>query len=54
MRNYNEEFQDNDQRQYAYDFDSVVRGYMMRTLAPFFLTDGKALEIGCFADHQLI
>ncbi len=48
MRNYNEEFQDNDQRQYAYDFDAVVRGYMMRTLAPFFSTDGKALEIGCF------
>ena len=48
MRNYNEEFQDNDQRQYAYDFDSVVRGYMMRTLAPFFLLNGKALEIGCF------
>jgi len=48
MRNYNEEFQNNDQRQYAYDFDSVVRAYMMRTLAPFFFPDGKALEIGCF------
>lgn len=48
MRNHNEEFQDNEHRQYAYDFDSIVRGYMMRTLAPFFSTDGKALELGCF------
>ena len=48
MRNYDTEFQDNTLRQYAYDFDSVVRRYMMRTLAPFFPRNGKALEIGCF------
>ncbi len=47
MRNYDQEFQDNDHRRYAYDFDSVVRLYMMRTLSPFFMA-GKALEIGCF------
>jgi SAM-dependent methyltransferase len=47
MRDYDKEFQDNELRQYAYDFDSVIRGYMMRTLAPFF-TKGKALELGCF------
>jgi 2-polyprenyl-3-methyl-5-hydroxy-6-metoxy-1,4-benzoquinol methylase len=48
MRNYDKEFQDTTLRKYAYDFDSVVRRYMMRTLSPFFPRDGKALEIGCF------
>jgi SAM-dependent methyltransferase len=48
MRNYDREFQDNNLRKYAYDFDSVVRRYMMRTLAPFFPRAGRALEIGCF------
>ena len=47
MRDYNSEFQDNELRQYAYDFDAVVRRYMMRTLTPYF-SPGKALEIGCF------
>ena len=47
MRDYNNEYKDNESRQYAYDFDYVVRRYMMRTLAPFF-TNGKALELGCF------
>jgi 2-polyprenyl-3-methyl-5-hydroxy-6-metoxy-1,4-benzoquinol methylase len=47
MRNYDKEFQDNEARQYAYVFDSVVRRYMMRTLHPFF-SKGKALELGCF------
>ena len=47
MRDYDKEFQDNELRQYAYDFDAVVRGYMMHTLSPFF-TKGKALELGCF------
>jgi len=46
MRDYNE-YQDNEFRQYAYDFDYIVRRYMMRTLSPFF-TKGKALELGCF------
>jgi SAM-dependent methyltransferase len=48
MRDYDREFQDNELRQYAYDFDAIVRGYMMRTLSPFFPKGGKALEIGCF------
>lgn len=48
MRDHDKEFQDNAQRKYAYDFDGVVRGYMMRALSPFFPKDGKALEIGCF------
>lgn len=47
MRDYNSEYQDNESRRYAYDFDYVVRGYMMQTLSPFF-AKGKALELGCF------
>src|SRR5207247_5859632 len=47
MRDHNREYQDNESRRYAYDFDTVVRRYMMRTLAPYF-TNGTALELGCF------
>lgn len=47
VRDFDREYQDNESRQYAYDFDYVVRRYMMRSLAPFF-TQGKALELGCF------
>ena len=47
MRNFNNEYQNNALRQYAYDLDVVVRHYTMRTLSPFF-SKGKALEIGCF------
>ncbi len=46
-RDHNKEYQDNDSRRYAYDFDTVVRRYMMRALSPFF-GDGKVLELGCF------
>ena len=46
-RNHNQEYRDNESRRYAYDFDYVVRRYMMRTLSPFF-TKGRALELGCF------
>jgi SAM-dependent methyltransferase len=47
MRDFNTEYQDNEERQYAYEFDYLVRRYMMRTLGPYF-TKGKALELGCF------
>jgi 2-polyprenyl-3-methyl-5-hydroxy-6-metoxy-1,4-benzoquinol methylase len=47
MRNYNKEYQDNKSRQYAYDFDYLIRRYMMRTFTPYF-SEGKALELGCF------
>ncbi len=53
MRNYDDEFQDNISRQYAYDFDAVVRRYMMQTLTPFF-TNGKALELGCFEGDSTV
>jgi 2-polyprenyl-3-methyl-5-hydroxy-6-metoxy-1,4-benzoquinol methylase len=45
-RDYNLEYRDG-ARRYAYDFDGVLRGYMMRTLDPF-LRPGRALELGCY------
>lgn len=45
-RDYNAEFLDNE-RQYAYDFDVVLRHYMLRALRPLFVP-GTALELGCF------
>jgi SAM-dependent methyltransferase len=47
VRDYNSEHFDNAERRYAYDFDYVLRRYMMRTFAPL-LRGGKALELGCF------
>lgn len=47
MRDYTKEAQDNEFRKYAYDFDYIVRKYMIQTFKPFF-TAGKALELGCF------
>jgi SAM-dependent methyltransferase len=45
-RDFNREYQDG-ARKYAYDFDSVLRRYMLRTLEPFF-RPGRALEMGCY------
>src|SRR5664279_3847541 len=53
QRDHNREYQDltdadgGRARKYAYDFDYVHRGYMMRTFAPF-LPRGRALEMGCY------
>ena len=46
VRDFNSEYQDG-ARKYAYDFDGVVRRYMMKALAPHF-RPGKALELGCY------
>jgi 2-polyprenyl-3-methyl-5-hydroxy-6-metoxy-1,4-benzoquinol methylase len=46
VRDFNIEYQDSG-RKYAYDFDAVVRRYMMRTFAPHF-PPGRALELGCY------
>jgi 2-polyprenyl-3-methyl-5-hydroxy-6-metoxy-1,4-benzoquinol methylase len=46
-RDYNREYQDTSERAYAYDFDSVLRRYMIRQFRPL-LPKGKALELGCY------
>ncbi len=48
MRNHNVEFQDSDARKYAYDFDGVIRRYLLRSLQPYLRRGGTALELGCF------
>ncbi len=46
MRDYNAEYKDNT-RKYAYNFDYILRDYMMQSFLPF-LVPGKALEMGCY------
>ena len=45
-RDYNAEFKDG-ARKYAYEFDAVLRRYIMRALEPL-LPAGRALEMGCY------
>lgn len=46
-RDYNTEYKDVSGRKYSYDFDDILRNYMMKTFEPF-LPNGNALELGCF------
>lgn len=48
MRDYNKEAQDCAERKYNYDFDRILRGYMVETFRPFCDPKGKALELGCY------
>lgn len=49
MRNYDDEAKDVDERAYAYDFDWVVRRYLLRAFAPHLPgAEGRALELGCY------
>ena len=46
-RDYNQEFDDNVGRKYAYGFDfDVMHPYMIRSFEPFFRKDGNLLELG--------
>lgn len=48
QRDYNEEFDDNVGRKYAYGFDyDVMHPYMVKSFEPFFVT-GSLLELGSF------
>jgi 2-polyprenyl-3-methyl-5-hydroxy-6-metoxy-1,4-benzoquinol methylase len=46
-RDYNQEAKSRPDKQYQYNFDHIVRDYMMRSFAPFF-RPGSALEPGCY------
>lgn len=46
MRDYNAEAQSRPEKKYDYNFDAIVRNYMMRRFEPFF-NKGPALELGC-------
>lgn len=48
-RDYNKEYQDNTERKYSYDFDTVLRKYMLEAVKPFISNyNSPALEMGCF------
>ena len=47
-RNLNNEFQDEENRKYAYDFDYILRDYMIESFKPFFKPNSSALEMGCY------
>lgn len=46
-RDFNQEAKPHVDKKYNYDFDGIVRSYMMRAFEPFFRT-GSALELGCY------
>jgi len=48
VRDHNQEYQDSDARKYAYDFDGVVRRYLLKAVARHFSLGGTALELGCY------
>jgi 2-polyprenyl-3-methyl-5-hydroxy-6-metoxy-1,4-benzoquinol methylase len=47
-RNHNEEFADNDERQYAYNFDWTIRDYLLRRVSAFLELDSPTLEVGAY------
>jgi 2-polyprenyl-3-methyl-5-hydroxy-6-metoxy-1,4-benzoquinol methylase len=46
-RNYQQEATDNHERRYEYDFDKLLRDYMLRSFEPY-LPQGPVLEMGCY------
>ncbi len=46
-RDYNAEARDHPEHRYAYDFDYLMHEYMLKSFAPFFVSD-NVLELGCF------
>ena len=47
MRDFDSEAKEQAGKKYNYNFDGIVRDYMMRTFQPHFGA-GPALEIGCY------
>jgi 2-polyprenyl-3-methyl-5-hydroxy-6-metoxy-1,4-benzoquinol methylase len=47
-RNYNEEFADNDERQYAYNFDWTIRDFLLRRVSTYLEQDSPTLEVGAY------
>jgi 2-polyprenyl-3-methyl-5-hydroxy-6-metoxy-1,4-benzoquinol methylase len=47
-RNLDLEFQDNSERKYAYDIDTIVREHLLVRLEPAMKTQGNVLELGAY------
>jgi len=52
-RDYNKEAQSRADKKYDYEFDAIVRYYMMRSFKPFF-KGGAALELGCHEGNSTV
>lgn len=48
MRDLNNEYQNSDNRKYAYNFDYIHRDYMIKQFEPLLLNATNILEMGCF------
>ena len=48
MRDLNNEYQNSDNRKYAYKFDYIHRDYMIKQFEPLLLNATNILEMGCF------
>jgi 2-polyprenyl-3-methyl-5-hydroxy-6-metoxy-1,4-benzoquinol methylase len=48
MRDLNAEHKDTTRRRYAYDFDWILRKYLLMAISPYFAAGDKALELGCY------
>lgn len=48
MRDLNKEFQDTEDRKYAYDFDYIHRDFMLEHFKYLFKPELKVLEMGCY------
>jgi len=48
MRDLNNEYQDTNSRQYAYDFDHVIRRYLLKRVRQQLNIDGSTLEVGAY------
>ncbi len=53
VRDFNEEAHEVNGRKYNYDFDEIVRQYMMRAFEPF-MPPGRALELGCYKGDSTV
>ena len=47
-RNYDLEYVDNEERKYAYDFDTIVREFFLDRIKSHFSPGGETLEIGAY------
>lgn len=47
-RNLDHEFAANGERKYAYDFDSIIRSFLLKRVTSILNTQAKTLEIGAF------
>jgi SAM-dependent methyltransferase len=48
QRDFDLEFQDNQERRYSYDFDRIVREHLLRRLSPVLKTGGATMELGAY------